>query len=194
MNEYFILCENCLPDKDEMKMTRIREGEACKFCDRPFDLYKWRMENTPILNKTEICLPCAKIKNICQCCLKDIQYDIPYYVRDAALSQIATENEHFDIETNVENKINHQWIIDRQRKQFEEKGYNEYEQKQSTEIDSIIHQLESKHLNKSIKSNQTNHINKSNKTNQKRNQHEPQQSIQKVFIEKKPKKEKSFLK
>ena len=186
MSEYFVLCENCLPQKDEMKMTRIRNGEACKICDRPFDLYKWRMEHTPILNKTEICLSCAKIKNVCQCCLKDIQYDIPYYIRDAALSQISPVDQNFpiseenqinqlDIQLHQMNDINRQWIIDKQIKQYKENGRNEYEHQQSSNIENIVNQLEKKH-------NLSNNSNDSKRKNQNDKQKNNNNQMKKVFI------------
>ncbi|KAJ9065054.1 Pre-mRNA-splicing factor slt11 [Entomophthora muscae] len=35
--------------------------------------------------KTEICQTCAKIKNVCQTCILDLQYNLPVQVRDAGL-------------------------------------------------------------------------------------------------------------
>ncbi|CAG8489435.1 16425_t:CDS:2 [Acaulospora colombiana] len=36
--------------------------------------------------KTEICQTCAKLKNVCQTCLLDLQYNLPVQVRDTALN------------------------------------------------------------------------------------------------------------
>lgn len=35
--------------------------------------------------KTEICQTCSKIKNVCQTCILDLQYNLPVQVRDAGL-------------------------------------------------------------------------------------------------------------
>lgn len=38
--------------------------------------------------KTEVCQTCAKMKNVCQTCLLDLEYGLPVEVRDSALSLI----------------------------------------------------------------------------------------------------------
>jgi len=35
--------------------------------------------------KTEVCQTCAKLKNVCQTCLLDLEYGLPIQVRDNAL-------------------------------------------------------------------------------------------------------------
>lgn len=35
--------------------------------------------------KTEVCQTCAKLKNVCQTCLLDLEFGLPIQVRDSAL-------------------------------------------------------------------------------------------------------------
>lgn len=46
-----------------------------------------------------VCQPCARIKNVCQTCLPDLEYGLPTQVRDTAL---ASQNEASTSEVNRE--------------------------------------------------------------------------------------------
>jgi len=43
------------------------------------------LDHKLVTKKTEICQTCAKIKNVCQTCLLDLQYGLPVQVREATL-------------------------------------------------------------------------------------------------------------
>lgn len=87
--EFPILCETCLGPNPYIRMTREKHGCGCKICERPFHVYRWKPGTTPGMKsrykKTEICPTCAKLKNVCQTCLLDLQYGLPVEVRDKAL-------------------------------------------------------------------------------------------------------------
>lgn len=63
-----------------------RYGAACKMCDRPFTIFKWKPGRGFGYKKTEICQACAKVKNVCQTCLLDLQLGLPSQLRDAVLN------------------------------------------------------------------------------------------------------------
>lgn len=58
-----------------------------KVCARPFPSFKWKAGVDGRFKKTEICLICAKLKNVCQTCLLDLEFGLPVQIRDAALPE-----------------------------------------------------------------------------------------------------------
>lgn len=82
--EFPVLCETCLGDNPYVRMTKRPFGAECKVCARPFTTFRWRPGPRARPKKTEICQTCAKVKNLCQTCLLDLQYGLPAQVRDTA--------------------------------------------------------------------------------------------------------------
>lgn len=85
--EFPILCETCLGDNPFIRMTKQPFGKACKICDRPFCVYRWKPGPKARYKKTELCHTCAKIKNVCQTCVLDLQFGLPVQVRDSTLDE-----------------------------------------------------------------------------------------------------------
>ena len=67
--------------------TKEQHGKACKICERPFTIYRWKPGPKARYKKTELCHTCAKIKNACQTCILDLQFGLPLQVRDQALAE-----------------------------------------------------------------------------------------------------------
>ena len=50
-----------------------------------FSSFRWCPGAKMRFKKTEVCQTCAKLKNVCQTCILDLEYGLPTQVRDAAL-------------------------------------------------------------------------------------------------------------
>ncbi|CAH0561500.1 unnamed protein product [Brassicogethes aeneus] len=83
--DFPILCQTCLGDNPYIRMTKEKYGKECKICLRPFTVFRWCPGARMRFKKTEVCQTCAKLKNVCQTCLLDLEYGLPIQVRDAAL-------------------------------------------------------------------------------------------------------------
>ncbi|GMS96195.1 hypothetical protein PENTCL1PPCAC_18370, partial [Pristionchus entomophagus] len=84
-SEFPILCETCLGNNPYMRMVKDKFGAECKICERPFTCFRWQPGKGARYKKTELCQTCAKIKNVCQTCMFDLEFGLPVQVRDHAL-------------------------------------------------------------------------------------------------------------
>ncbi|XP_065568780.1 pre-mRNA-splicing factor RBM22-like [Artemia franciscana] len=83
--DFPILCQTCLGDNPYIRMLKDKYGKECKICSRPFTTFRWCPGVKMRIKKTEICQTCAKLKNVCQTCILDLEYGLPIKVRDKAL-------------------------------------------------------------------------------------------------------------
>lgn len=100
--EFPILCETCLGPNPYVRMNKIPNGCACKICERPFTVFRWKPGPNARYKKTELCRSCAKIKNVCQTCIFDLQYNLPVQVRDSILAQ----HERVNLPSNQKERTN----------------------------------------------------------------------------------------
>ncbi|KAJ3492362.1 hypothetical protein NLI96_g10 [Meripilus lineatus] len=98
-SDFPILCETCLGDNAFVRMSKQEYGRSCGTCARPFTVFRWNPGTGMRFKTTVICQTCAKIKNVCQTCLLDLEYGLPTQVRDTAL---ALQNEAPTSEINRE--------------------------------------------------------------------------------------------
>eukprot|EP00922_Rhytidocystis_sp_ex-Travisia-forbesii_P043138 GHVS01064443.1.p1 GENE.GHVS01064443.1~~GHVS01064443.1.p1 ORF type:complete len:372 (+),score=46.44 GHVS01064443.1:1463-2578(+) len=87
--DFPVLCETCLGDSPYVRMTREASGKECKICNRPYAVFRWKPGPKARFKQTVICQTCAKLKNVCQTCLFDLEYGLPVQVRDRYLAEQA---------------------------------------------------------------------------------------------------------
>ncbi|KAI8816206.1 uncharacterized protein EV422DRAFT_298380 [Fimicolochytrium jonesii] len=84
-SEFPIVCETCLGPNPYVRMTKQAHGKECKICRRPFTIFQWCPGTGMRNKKTEVCQTCAKVKNVCQTCVLDLEFGLPVQVRDTVL-------------------------------------------------------------------------------------------------------------
>jgi pre-mRNA-splicing factor RBM22/SLT11 len=85
-SEFPILCETCLGPNPYIRMSKQEFGRSCGTCARPFTVFRWNPGEGARFKTTVVCQTCAKVKNVCQTCLLDLEYGLPTQVRDTALA------------------------------------------------------------------------------------------------------------
>jgi len=90
-DDFPMLCANCLGDSSFVRMMKLPSFSACRITGRPFNVFRWRPSKGEPYKQTIICYEIATEKNICQCCLNDLDYNIPMALRDS-FERCATEN------------------------------------------------------------------------------------------------------
>jgi len=86
-SDFPILCGTCLGENPYVRMTKSEFARECKVCVRPFTVFRWKPGNDSRYKKTEICQTCAKLKNVCQTCLFDLDFGLPVELRDKFIDQ-----------------------------------------------------------------------------------------------------------
>jgi len=105
-SDFPIVCESCLGDNPYIRMMRGEYDKECKVCARPFTVFKWKPGSNARYKKTEICQTCAKLKNVCQTCLLDLEFGLPVQVRDSAVGFMPQSD------------INREWFADQAERQL----------------------------------------------------------------------------
>ena len=93
-----LLCSSCLGSNRKVQLLKKTNGKECNICQRRYTSYQWRPSTvTRKLASTVMCYTCARLKNVCQCCVKDMQYGMSVTQRD----RINPVNPHLSSADNV---------------------------------------------------------------------------------------------
>eukprot|EP00611_Tribonema_gayanum_P024707 TRINITY_DN5502_c0_g1_i1.p1 TRINITY_DN5502_c0_g1~~TRINITY_DN5502_c0_g1_i1.p1 ORF type:complete len:199 (-),score=42.64 TRINITY_DN5502_c0_g1_i1:338-934(-) len=120
--DFPVACETCLGDNPYVRMTKEPAGKACKICERPFCNFRWKPGTNARYKSTQVCQTCAKMKNVCQVCILDLQYGLPVQVRDRVLA----EGNEPDDDGIPKSDTNLQWMV-QQQTQLQASGGSGYD-------------------------------------------------------------------
>lgn len=153
MNEYDekttpAICASCLGPNEHVSLRRVVDGAQCKLCTRPFTLFKWNAtkfsKQRPDFKRTVICLTCARARNCCQCCMRDLLMGVSEQIKDrlvkeAGLGDIITTRGDVDVVQNAKTVVG--WLYNANALQDK---FSKEEAKQLTaeEREKLIDRLE----------------------------------------------------
>lgn len=86
-SDFPILCETCLGENPYVRMQRDRNGKECHICSRAYTGFRWKPGPKARYKLTVVCQQCARLKNVCQTCLFDLEYGLPVQVRDKIMGE-----------------------------------------------------------------------------------------------------------
>lgn len=90
-SQFPILCETCLGDNPYVRMQKEDYGDECKICQRPMTIFRWKAGTKGRYKANVVCQNCARMKNVCQTCLFDLEYGLPVEVRDKFLEEMGQQ-------------------------------------------------------------------------------------------------------
>lgn len=84
--DFPIACETCMGPNPYVRMQKFFEGGVCHISGRTYTSFRWKAGNDARYKKTVICQKIAKLKNVCQVCMLDLDFNLPVQVRDKSIN------------------------------------------------------------------------------------------------------------
>ena len=88
--DFPIVCEPCLGGNPYLRMLKGTMGKECRISGRPFNSFRWQGAHNK-WKETVIAPEVAREKNCCMACLNDLEYGVPFHVRDGLLDALGTD-------------------------------------------------------------------------------------------------------
>merc|ERR1712193_270310 len=86
ITEFPTVCETCLGPNPYVRMQKFPSGGTCHISRRPYTVFRWKAGSDARYKKTVICQEMANIKNVCQVCMLDLDFNLPVQVRNNVLN------------------------------------------------------------------------------------------------------------
>lgn len=71
--DFPVVCSSCLGTNKYIRMMKTHFDRACRVCERPYTVFRWRPSHKERNRRTEICQICARSKHVCQSCVNDLE-------------------------------------------------------------------------------------------------------------------------
>mmetsp|Transcript_30607 Transcript_30607/g.72163 ORF Transcript_30607/g.72163 Transcript_30607/m.72163 type:complete len:336 (-) Transcript_30607:112-1119(-) len=88
--DFPIVCDPCLGGNPYIRMLKGTMGKECRISGRPFNSFRWQGAHNK-WKETVIAPEVAREKNCCMACLNDLEYGVPFHVRDGLLDALGTD-------------------------------------------------------------------------------------------------------
>mmetsp|Transcript_8956 Transcript_8956/g.32974 ORF Transcript_8956/g.32974 Transcript_8956/m.32974 type:complete len:457 (-) Transcript_8956:2072-3442(-) len=75
--DFPVICDTCLGPNPYVRMIKIPLGKECPITGRPFTVFKFKPGNEARYKSAVISKEAALMKNVCQVCLFDLDYQLP---------------------------------------------------------------------------------------------------------------------
>lgn len=129
--DFPIICETCLGPNPYCRMIKADMAKECRISGAPFTVFKWQGALRR-WKETIVCSAVAREKNLCQSCLNDLEYAVPFHVRDSVMDALGEEI----VPTSDVNSEFH-WANKRQKMLDGEGGGHDTYEKLQTHVDKL---------------------------------------------------------
>ena len=106
--DFPVICDSCLGPNPYTRMIKSTMARECRISGSPFTAFRWQGAHKK-WKETLICGAVAQEKNCCQACLNDLEYAVPFHVRDHVMDALGEKVPESDV-----NKEYH-WANKRQK-------------------------------------------------------------------------------
>lgn len=128
------LCEECLGPNKHVALRRVVDGAQCKICTRPYTLFKWNAQKYSSgggdFKRTVICSTCARARNCCQCCMRDLLMGVNERLRDqlikeANLGEFLQTRDNVDVIQNATTTVGRMYNANALERRFSQESVKE---------------------------------------------------------------------
>ena len=85
--DFPVVCDACLGPNPYTRMIKSENAKECRISGQPFTAFRWQGA-LKRWKETLVCSTVAREKNCCQACMNDLEYAVPFHVRDQVMEAL----------------------------------------------------------------------------------------------------------